>query len=495
VYLARQRDLWRHVALKELAPYHQTDESFAERFVGESRLTGSMNHANIVTVHEYFESDGVPFIAMEYLPEGSLRRYVGKLSVAEVVGVLEGVLAGLSHGESHRVVHRDLKPENLLITGDGRVKIADFGIAKALRETAGGAVRTATGMIIGTPAYMAPEQVSVEQVDARTDLYSLGIVAYELVTGRVPFSDRENPIAVLYQHVHEPVPPVRSIVPEVDERLAAWIERLLAKKPDDRFSAADAAWEALEDVALDLIGPRWRREARLPVPEQRGKTGRPLTPAAFDAHAETVKPGAAEAAVAAPESQAPPPAPPEPAGPAREPAPEPPEPARGATTVREPEPARRPAAPRASAAQWRRRAAVLLVVLLVAGGAVAGVLAGGSGNGAKPPHTSTTTTASDNLQIRAAIAALGSARTRDLHLKDQATAATALAKDYTTAGTTLTGLQSSNAKTIHGTVTSAARTYTELAAAARSGNGTRYKQLNTQAQTLEATLRSEVSRI
>src|ERR1700744_2879767 len=130
VYLALQRDLQRHVALKELAPFHLADSSFAERFVEESRLAGSMNHANIVTVHEYFEDGSVPYIAMEYLPHGSLRQYIGRLSTAQIAGVLEGVLAGPAHGEAHRIVPRDLQPENLLVAVDGRVKIADFGVAR-----------------------------------------------------------------------------------------------------------------------------------------------------------------------------------------------------------------------------------------------------------------------------------------------------------------------------------------------------------------------------
>src|SRR5438270_4820234 len=127
VYLARQRDLDRQVALKELAPIRAGDETFAARFISESRITSSMNHPNVVTVHEFFDQEGIPYIAMEYLPSGSLRQYIGDLTTAQIAGVLEGVLAGLSHGERHEIVHRDLKPEHLLATEDGRVKTADFG--------------------------------------------------------------------------------------------------------------------------------------------------------------------------------------------------------------------------------------------------------------------------------------------------------------------------------------------------------------------------------
>ncbi len=278
VYLAHQRDLQRHVALKELAPYLSTDTSFAERFVEESRLAGSMNHANVVTVHEFFEDGGVPYIAMEYLPYGSLRQYIGQLSMAQIVGVLEGVLAGLSHGEAHGIVHRDLKPENLLVALDGRVKIADFGVARAYNKAVTRAVVTVEGTTIGTPAYMSPEQAQGQELTAATDLYSLGIVAWEMLTGQVPFDGTETPVAVLYRQVHEEIPSVRTVAPEVDPTLATWLQKVLAKRPSDRFPTADAAWEELEDIVLDLLGPRWRREARLVVAGRSARTTRSPAP-------------------------------------------------------------------------------------------------------------------------------------------------------------------------------------------------------------------------
>ena len=226
-----------------------------------------MSHANVVTVHEYFEEDAVPYIAMEYLPHGSLRQYVGRLSTPQIAGVLEGVLAGLSHGEAHGIVHRDLKPENLLVAADGRVKIADFGVARAYNKAATRAVVTSTGTTIGTPAYMSPEQALGGELTPATDLYSLGVVAWELLAGQVPFEETDTPVAVLYRHVHEPVPSVRTVAPDVDEGIASWLERMLAKRPEDRFQSADAAWIELEDVVLELAGPRWRREARLVVDE------------------------------------------------------------------------------------------------------------------------------------------------------------------------------------------------------------------------------------
>jgi serine/threonine protein kinase len=281
VYVALQRDLQRHVALKELAPFHLADSSFAERFVAESRLAGSMNHANIVTVHEFFEDGSVPYIAMEYLPHGSLRQYIGRLSMAQIVGVLEGVLAGLAHGEAHQIVHRDLKPENLLVAVDGRVKIADFGVARAYSKATTRAVVTVAGTTIGTPAYMSPEQALGTDLTPATDLYSLGVVAWELLTGQVPFDETDTPVAVLYRHVHEPIPSVLSVAPDVDEDVAQWLEKMLAKRPEDRFQSADEAWVALEDVVLDLLGPRWRREARLTLDAESPGARRTLTPASL----------------------------------------------------------------------------------------------------------------------------------------------------------------------------------------------------------------------
>jgi hypothetical protein len=270
VYLAHQRDLRRLVALKELAPVIPGDTSFAARFVDESRVAGSLNHPNVVTVHEFFQADGVPLIAMEYLPQGSLRPHVGMLTTAQFAGVLEGVLAGLAHGQSLGVVHRDLKPENLLVTADGRVKIADFGVARAYNQAITREVVTVAGTTIGTPAYMAPEQALGQPLTPATDLYSLGVVAWELLSGRVPFADHDTPVAVLYRHVHEPVAPITSVVAGVDPRLARWLERMLAKRPEDRFPDATAAWDQLEDVVLDLLGPRWRREAPLAVTDSGG---------------------------------------------------------------------------------------------------------------------------------------------------------------------------------------------------------------------------------
>jgi serine/threonine protein kinase len=278
VFLARQTDLDRLVALKELSALRQSDPSFARRFLRESRLAGSLSHPNIVTVHDYFESDGIPYIAMEYVPRGSLRPQIGHLSLAQVAGVLEGMLSALAHAEQHNIVHRDLKPENVLVTSEGRVKVTDFGIAKATGRLQTTSVLTAAGSTVGTPNYIAPEQAMGREVGPWTDLYSLGVMAFELFVGQVPFYDTEEPMAILMRQVSDPIPPARSLNPEVDPAISDWIEGLLVKKPEDRVQTAGEAWDPFEEIVIDLVGPRWRRAAPLLAPAER-PTDAPAGPA------------------------------------------------------------------------------------------------------------------------------------------------------------------------------------------------------------------------
>jgi predicted Ser/Thr protein kinase len=262
VYLARQTDLDRFVALKELAAFRAHDPDVVERFLRESRLAGSLSHPNIVTVHEYFEREGTAFIAMEYFERGSLRPLVGHLGTEQVGGVLEGLLAGLAHAERRGVVHRDLKPENVMVTAEGGVKIADFGIAKALEGPAARSL-TGDGAAVGTPAYMAPELATGAPVGPWTDLYALGVMAYELLAGRLPFADTEIAFALMLRHANEPAPPLRSVRSDVDPALADWVDRLLEKAPADRPRGAAPAAEELDEILIALLGPRWRRQARL----------------------------------------------------------------------------------------------------------------------------------------------------------------------------------------------------------------------------------------
>jgi serine/threonine protein kinase len=294
VFLARQEELDRLVALKELGAFRNSDPSFARRFLREAQLAGSLSDPNIVTVYDYFENEGAPYIAMEYLEHGSLRPHIGRMSLPQIGGVLQSVLAGLSVAEKRQIVHRDLKPENLLVTGTGRVKISDFGIAKATNEARSGTMLTSTGVAVGTPNYMAPEQATAQAVGPWTDLYSVGVMAFEFFIGHPPFSDADNALSVLLRQVNEDIPLVWELDPNVDPALSDWVEKMVAKDPVRRPQSAPAAWDELEDTLIALLGPRWQRHAQLPLDADAGAVLLPTPP--------TLRPQpsrpAAEAAVA-----------------------------------------------------------------------------------------------------------------------------------------------------------------------------------------------------
>ena len=265
VHLARQRDLDRLVALKELSAPHAEDPDWASRFLRESRLAGSLTHANIVTVFDYFEAGGTPFIAMEYLERGSLRPFVGALELPQIAGVLADVLAGLGHAGRRGIVHRDLKPENLLVSAEGQAKIADFGIAKATSQVSAASFNTQAGVAVGTPGYMSPEQAMARDIGPWSDLYSVGCMAYEMLTGALPFAETTEPFALMMRHIGEPIPAARAVNPSIDRELSGWIDLLLAKDPADRVRSAEAAWDALDEILFRMLGPRWQRTSALPL--------------------------------------------------------------------------------------------------------------------------------------------------------------------------------------------------------------------------------------
>ena len=261
VYLVRQPALDREVVLKRL-DLESDDPSLALRFVREARLAAALDHPNVVTLFDFFEDDGVPYIAMEYVSGGSLRSLVGALELPQVLGVLEGVLAGLGHAERHGIAHRDLKPENVLLTRRGNVKIADFGIARAYNKLS--QRLTVTGKAMGTPVYMAPEQAMDRAIGPPTDLYALGVIVYELLAGRPPF-EADSPVGVLYCHVHKPAPPLPG---SVARPMREWVGWLLEKSPADRPQSAGEAWQALEEIAVAELGPYWRRAAAIAIPTE-----------------------------------------------------------------------------------------------------------------------------------------------------------------------------------------------------------------------------------
>lgn len=290
VYLARQRGLERLVALKAVQAATSLEGGPGRALVEESRLASSLNHPNVVTVYEYLEEEGVPYVAMEYVPRGSLRPWIGCMSLAQLAGVLEDLLGGLAAVAPSGIVHRDLKPENLMVTADGRVKIADFGIAKATQRLGVNSIAaTPTGITVGTPAYMAPEQALCDPVGPWTDLYSVGIITYEHLVGHVPFRDAGTPMAIMLRHINEAVPAPAEIDPRIDRQLSGWVARLLEKDPTHRTRSAATAWDELEEIVIGQLGPMWRRDARLIERARTRIAPRRLDPEQFTSQRFTVE--------------------------------------------------------------------------------------------------------------------------------------------------------------------------------------------------------------
>lgn len=262
VLACSQPGLDRLVAVKRLNG--PVDDQAADRLRTEARVTSSAHHPNVVVVHEIVEADDAPCIVMEYLERGSLRPFVGRLETPAAMRVLEGVLAGLQHAHDHGIVHCDIKPENLLVTDAGGVAIADFGVAQTTWPMDGGIA--GEWQLGGTPAYVAPEQALGRNYSPAVDLYATGIVAYELLLGCRPFRSGRSVLETLLTRVHTAPCPATRVDPSIDPRLAAWLERMLARAPEDRPPSARAAWEELEEIAVDLFGAFWRRGAELSMP-------------------------------------------------------------------------------------------------------------------------------------------------------------------------------------------------------------------------------------
>jgi len=244
VYRAHDRLLERDVALKVLHEQFAADTDYVERFRREARSVAQLSHPNIVTVIDRGDEGDRQFIVFEYIDGENLKSLIereGPLPEDQAVRLTLQIARALGFAHEHGLVHRDVKPQNVLLNGDGQAKVTDFGIARSL-DVKGGL--TQTGTVLGTSDYIAPEQARGSRVDAQSDIYSLGAVLYELLTGEVPFPG-DNFVAVAMRHINEPPPSVREHRPDVSPRLDAAIRRAMAKQPRDRFVSMNDFCEEL----------------------------------------------------------------------------------------------------------------------------------------------------------------------------------------------------------------------------------------------------------
>ena len=228
VYLAEDQELGRRVAIKILNSRHGNDDQFIERFRREAKNAAALNHPNIVSIYDRGEAEDTYYIAMEFLDGRTLKELIISRGAAPINVAIEyarQILSALRFAHRHGIVHRDIKPHNVLVDGEGRVKVTDFGIARA-----GTSRMTETGSIVGTAQYLSPEQARGGEVDPRSDLYSLGVVVYELLTGKTPF-DGETPVEIAMKHLSATPKPPSKLRPDIPPELDMVVLRALAKNP------------------------------------------------------------------------------------------------------------------------------------------------------------------------------------------------------------------------------------------------------------------------
>ena len=253
VLAGRHRRLNRPVAIKLLTV---TDHDMERRFLAEAQVMAGLDHSHVVRVHDYAESGGLCLIVMEHLPGGTVTARIRALSLEQSCAIGLVVADALDAAHRQGVVHRDIKPDNLLFAADGAVKVTDFGLAKLFEGTT-----ATTGAMLGTPAYVSPEQILGEQLGPATDVYSLGIVLYELLTGRLPFTRKVSVQALLRRQVNE-LPALPAGMPP---RIAAVVGQALEKDPAARPASAKEFALALAEAATRELGSRWVLRAAMPL--------------------------------------------------------------------------------------------------------------------------------------------------------------------------------------------------------------------------------------
>jgi serine/threonine protein kinase len=262
VYLAEQPGLGREVAIKELIQSAATDPLALKRFLQEAQVMARTSHPNLVQVHDLELNGEANYIVLEFVRGKSLREWLnrGPMPPPQVFAVMHGVLQALDYAHKHAIVHRDMKPENVLLSEDGMVKVADFGIARLTDDTGVGGTATKTGTTVGTPQYMSPEQVASSKVDGRSDLYSAGIMFYELVAGQAPFTANESdgPFTLMAKHVQAPPKPPSVHRPGLDPALEECILKSISKRPEDRFQTGQEFDDAISRIG-DRLFPGWQR--------------------------------------------------------------------------------------------------------------------------------------------------------------------------------------------------------------------------------------------
>jgi serine/threonine protein kinase len=273
VYKGYQESLNRYVAIKVLRGELASDQQFITRFRREALAAAKLNHPNVLHVYDAGVAHGVYYIVMDYAQGGTLKDLIlrGPMDPEQAASIIAQVADALDYAHREGLVHRDVKPTNILLTIDGRPQLTDFGIAKALYETT---QLTRTGTSIGTPDYMAPEQIQGQVVDGRTDLYALGIVLYEMLCGQVPFRG-STPVAVLYKQVNEMPPPLRSLGIEVPAWLEGVLDKAVAKRPQDRFQRGREFAQALHQQSVRTAGGEAPGSRWVPPPREERRTATP----------------------------------------------------------------------------------------------------------------------------------------------------------------------------------------------------------------------------